>query len=112
MFLKKLFGKKRKGDDLYMSLLDWIALYLGTVLISGLLTRLVNWLLVKRIGRKRSAFISFFIIGTLAVSIYTIGDETLFTASLMYIPPLILWLIWDLSRVKEVKNTGDLGSNF
>jgi predicted neutral ceramidase superfamily lipid hydrolase len=95
-----------------MLLLDWIALYLGTFLISGLLTRLVNWLLVKRIGRKRSALISFFIIGTLAVSIYTIGDENIFTASLMYIPPLIVWLIWDLSRVKEVKTTGNYRSNF
>jgi energy-converting hydrogenase Eha subunit F len=91
------------NEERVIMILFWIIICIVLLLMTGVLTRITNWLLMKKIERKKTAFISFGIGIVLFITIYTIGDESILSSALMFLPPLAVWLLWDLIKIKEVR---------
>lgn len=74
--------------------MDLIAEFAGVLIGTGILTRLTNKFVFKKLSYKKTAFSSFLLISVF--SIYGYGFIGVLTT--------VIWLIYDLMRIPEDKN--------
>ena len=73
-----------------------ISFFVGALLLTGLLTRGTNWLLRKKINEKTTVIISFLLVAIICLLLA--GFRLTFY---IYIPCLLLWLLFDLRKASK-----------
>lgn len=82
-------------------MIELLGMFAGALFTIGILTRLVNWILAKyNIDKKKAVTISDISVGLFGVIIYSLNTGKVGLGLFMYMIVAMLWLIYDLNKIK------------